>query len=310
MNDKHDTRRTLTAAYLRDRRRTTGRNDALRGAILTLMLLLLSGGAALAQSRSRPVVMSFNLHGGNSNQYRGSGCDRIPTDLSRFRQVIRQQRATVVLAQEIHRKQADDLARSLGFPRPYFVWTKTCRAGRPDLDYGNAILSRYVLSGRRRYALHTAGPDASRSEFTRLAAATVVVNGRRIRLYNTHLTASGTEADRNQQVADILRIVPADRAAARAGQRTILGGDFNFTPNSTPYQRLVTLGLFADSWAVRNPLGSGSTAPAAAPTVRIDYVLFGDGSRFGVGRTAVVDICRGNVCISDHRPVLAEVIVR
>jgi endonuclease/exonuclease/phosphatase family metal-dependent hydrolase len=255
--------------------------------------------------------MSFNIHGGNSNQYSGSGCASLPKDLNKFKQVIQQKRASIILAQEIHRKQADDLARSLGFPRPYFVWTKTCSTGQRHLDYGNAIISRYALKGRRRYVLHTAAADVARKEYTRLAAASVVVNGRRIRLYNTHLTAGGTDADRNQQVADILRIVPQDQASAGVGHRSILGGDFNFTPTSTPYQRLVPFGLFKDAWVVRNPaLGSGPTAPAASPRVRIDYVLMEKDSGFGVDAAEVVDICQGSICISDHRPVRVQFTVR
>jgi endonuclease/exonuclease/phosphatase family metal-dependent hydrolase len=333
MNDKHENNRIVANRRLRNGRRAGHHGSAAIGAILAILLLSLSNSMALpknslepqpassTQSASQLTVMSFNLHGGNSNQYSGSGCSRIPTDkeLNKFKQVIEQQRASVVLAQEIHRGQADDLARGLGFPKPYFVWTKTCKAGNRALDYGNAIISRYRLADLRRYPLHTSrtrpGPDRKsdleRKEYTRLAAASITFNGRVIRLYSTHLTSSGTDADRNQQVADILRIVPQDEAIAHAGHRSILGGDFNFTPNSTPYQRLVTFGLFKDAWAVRNPApGSGPTVPAATPRVRIDFILIENNSGFGVGQTQVVDICQGNICLSDHRPVTVHLTVK
>jgi endonuclease/exonuclease/phosphatase family metal-dependent hydrolase len=276
-----------------------------------IALLLLSCGAVCAQGSERPVVVSFNLHGLNSNGYSGSGCSRIPTDVSKFKQVIQQTRASVVFAQEIHRGQADDLARALGFPSPYFVWTKTCSSGHRALDYGNAIISRYPLTARHRYSLHTAAVDRARKEYTRLAAASVVVNGHRIRLYCTHTTAKGTEDEKNGQVADILRIVQQDQASAGAGHRSILGADLNFTPTSTQYLRLVPFGIFKDAWAERNPaLGSGPTAPAESPRIRIDYVLLEKNGGFGVEAVEVVNVCQGNVCLSDHRPVKAQLSVR
>jgi endonuclease/exonuclease/phosphatase family metal-dependent hydrolase len=298
-----------------------------------MLLLLLSSSVVLpknnfvpqtasaAQSSSQLLVMTFNLHGGNSNQYSGSACSRLPSkeDWNKFKQMIKNQGASIVLAQEIHREQANDLASGLGFPKPYFVWTKTCTSRNRKLDYGNAIISRYRLTDLRRYVMHTSNTrpnpdtksDLERKEYTRLAAASITFNGRIIRLYSTHLTASGSDADRNMQVANILRIVPKDEALARAGHRSILGGDFNFTPNSSPYQSLMTAGLFKDTWAVKNlDLASGPTVPAATPRVRIDYILIESKSGFDIGQTKVVDICQRNICISDHRPVTVQLTVK
>jgi endonuclease/exonuclease/phosphatase family metal-dependent hydrolase len=298
-----------------------------------MLLLLLSSSVVLpknsfvpqtagaAQSSSQLLVMTFNLHGGNSNQYSGSACKRLPSkeEWNKFKLMIKEQGASVVLAQEIHREQAKDLAAGLGFQKPYFVWTKTCTTKDRKLDYGNAIISRYRLTDLRRYGMHTSNTrpnpktqsDLERGEYTRLAAASITFNGRIIRLYSTHLTASGSDADRNTQVADILRIVPQDEALAHAGHRSILGGDFNFTPNSSPYQRLMFAGLFKDTWAVKNPApGSGPTIPAATPRVRIDYILIESKSGFDIGETKVVDICQRNICISDHRPVTVKLTVK
>jgi endonuclease/exonuclease/phosphatase family metal-dependent hydrolase len=278
-----------------------------------LLLLLLVSGEASAQSLKRLSVMSFNVHGGNSNQYHGSGCDpaHMPVNMERFKRVIQSNGASVVIINEIHKRQGRDLARRLGYPDPDFVWTKICNSRNRDLDYGNAILSRYRLTERRYYDLHTAAPDRTREEYTRLSAATISVRGRRVRIFNTHLTASGDESDQNLQVEGILRFVPQDEAFAGAGRRSILGGDLNFIPFSNPYQKLVTLGIFRDAWAEWNSnLGTGATIPAAAPRNRIDYVLLRRSSGFHVEQARVVDICSGHVCLSDHRPVLVRLTFR
>jgi endonuclease/exonuclease/phosphatase family metal-dependent hydrolase len=292
-----------------------------------ILLLLLSSSAVLAQSttataavqRTRPfVVMSFNVHGANPNNSSGSNCnpDRIPKDMTKFKELIQKYQATLILVSEIHRRQAYDLAHSLGFPDPYFIATKSpCGIrGRRDLDYGNAIISLYPLRDKRRYSLHTADSDAARDEYTWLAAASIVVNGRRIRAYTTHLTASRFERDRVLQVRDLLRIIPRDEAIAKVGHRALLGQDLNFRPSSAPYNELVTddpvtdkSGLFIDAWKKRNPFDSGFTEPAANPMQRIDYVLLEKESGFGVVRAVVGDICTSNgICLSDHRPVIVE----
>jgi endonuclease/exonuclease/phosphatase family metal-dependent hydrolase len=263
------------------------------------------------QSASRLTVMSFNLHGGNSNQYHDSGCNpaHMPVNMDKFKQVIQRNGAAVVIANEIHKRQARDLARSLGFPDPHFVWTKICNDSNRDLDYGNAILSRYPLTDRLYYSPHTSDGDKARREYTRLVAATISVGGYRIRIYATHLTAGGSDLDRQKQVGEILQTIPLDEAWAGVGNRSILGGDMNFTPNSIPYKKLVT--LYRDAWAEWNAnIRSGATEPAAAPANRFDYILWQRSNGFKVELAKVVDICDGNICLADHRPMLAQLALK
>jgi endonuclease/exonuclease/phosphatase family metal-dependent hydrolase len=327
VNDKHENHLTIGTGYWTNRRHAMQHKSVAAGAILMMMLLLLSSGVVFAQSttaaaqRSRPlVVMSFNVHGANPNNSPGSNCNpaRIPKNMAKFKELIQKYQATLILVSEIHRRQAYDLAHSLGFPDPYFVPTKSpCGVdGRPDLDYGNAIISLYPLRDKRRYSLHTAKTDIAhgRREYTWLAAASLVVNGRRIRAYTTHLTASGSDGDRLLQVRGLRRIIPRDEAWAKVGHRALLGGDLNFRPDSDPYKELVTddpatdeSGLFIDAWKKRNPFDSGFTEPAGNPMRRIDYVLLEKQSGFGVVRAVVGDICTSNgICLSDHRPVIVE----
>ncbi len=99
---------------------------------------------------------------------------------------------------------------------------------------------------------------------------------------------------RSQKADEILRVMPHKGPA-------VLCGDFNTPPTSAIYRRL--RGHLTDSFAsTRFGLGLTYLIRKKVPAWRIDYVWCGNGVR-------PVDCQVGNTQISDHRPVIADVLV-
>ncbi len=99
---------------------------------------------------------------------------------------------------------------------------------------------------------------------------------------------------RSRKADEILRVMPHKGPA-------VLCGDFNTPPTSAIYRRL--RGHLTDSFAsTRFGLGLTYLIRKKVPAWRIDYVWCGNGVR-------PVDCQVGNTQISDHRPVIADVLV-
>jgi endonuclease/exonuclease/phosphatase family metal-dependent hydrolase len=151
-------------------------------------------------------------------------------------------------------------------------------------QYGTAILARYPLlaSATRQYRL----PGPSWDEPRGLARVGVIVGGRRLTVFNTHLSTH--PAPRLTQVRYILRLL------AGVHGPLILLGDLNARPNA-PEIRLLRARLtdVARAARVRRPTAGGT---------RIDYVFASRGIHV---LSARVQVSSGPP-ISDHRPLIAR----
>ncbi len=227
-------------------------------------------------------VMTWNVAGGRC------GTDRA---MSPFAQVIRAHSPDVVAIQEVHLDQAARLARATGL-QLYFVQTLDCRDQGPD--FGMAILSRYPFeeNSRKIYLLPNHPLDTRRREFRKMAGVSINVDGRRIRIYNTHLTAIGSSGDffnpyRFLQATSIRDFILEDQGSSG---NTILMGDFNSQPGTLVYRLL--RGTFRDA----NPGGNTTVGGT-----RVDYIFVG-GTDLRIDDSGVLNTGR----VSDHFPVITR----
>ncbi len=150
---------------------------------------------------------------------------------------------------------------------------------------GNALLSRFPVKEHDIVAL----PKAD-GRFDRHAVHAVVdIEGTEVSVYATHFDHISAGA-RVAQARHLAKVMAADP------RPKIVGGDLNSGPGSAPVSTLRSAGL-GDVWAVGS--GSGFTAPAARPRVRIDFLLH-DGFFQPVQSVVLAS------SVSDHRAVWAR----
>jgi endonuclease/exonuclease/phosphatase family metal-dependent hydrolase len=224
--------------------------------------------------------MTYNIRHGRGHD------DRV--DLGRVADVIAASEPDVVTLQEVDsfRKrsrsldQPAELARRLGM-EPHF----TACISEDGEHYGIATLSRLPVTETRRVRLpaHT-----RRKTEPRYALATRVDwRGTPVEVVNTHLSV--LPGERPGQVAHLL----AD--LGEIGHDVVLGGDFNVTPWSPLYRRMLR-----SLYATRD---RGRSWPARLPLLRLDHVLYrGD---LDVTHSQVVDSPTARRA-SDHLPVVAS----
>lgn len=272
---------------------------------LVVLLLALCGVFAFAAPASAAAsaspwdvslrVMSFNVH-------TGIGTDGA-LDLARTASVIRDSRAEVVGLQEVDvhwsersefRDQARELARQLHmgvFFAPIYDLPPLVD-GQPRRQFGVAVLSRHPIVATTNHwitRLSTQDENPVPAPAPGFAEAVVLVRGKPVHVYATHLDFRADPAVREMQVADTLRIMSTDRP----GAAQVLVGDFNAEPAAPE---------LAPLWTRLTAAPSGSTYPADVPAKRIDYVTVSSNIR-------VRDSSVPSTLASDHRPVVADLMV-
>ncbi|GHE90543.1 metal-dependent hydrolase [Amycolatopsis deserti] len=264
--------------------------------VLTLTAIL--GTAVLPANASEPrqrvlSVLSFNIH-------HAQGTDDV-LDLARVAGVIRDSGADVVGLQEVDRHysarsgwadQAAELAGMLGYHVVFGanIDRDPPAAGRPRIQYGTAILSRYPITAWDNTYLYRSPGQEQRG----LLHAVVDVRGVAVHVFDTHLAAS-SQADRAEQTRQITELI-GDTSPA------VLVGDLNALPEAP---EIATLNAaFTDAWPVSGK-GDGATYPAEAPDRRIDYVYASRSVSPLV--TRVLD---GTPAASDHLPLMSRLLVR
>jgi endonuclease/exonuclease/phosphatase family metal-dependent hydrolase len=226
-------------------------------------------GGIVADSTPRPSVrvVSFNVH----------YAARMDSVVALLRTADALKGADVLLMQEMDEESTRMVADSLHMHYVYYPATVHPSTHR---DFGNAVLSRYRLSGDRKVVL----PHLARFRNTaRIAVgATVHVGAQDIRVYSVHIATvvnNGPGARREQ-----LEALLADAADAPA---VIIGGDFN---SSSVPEAALSQGY---EWPTRK---IGRTMALWS----LDHFLVR-------GAVAVPDTAMGTVWdthgASDHRPI-------
>jgi hypothetical protein len=291
-------------------------------ALCALLLLFLVSSPAKA-GNSRFVVITWNVQGNTSPQQ-----PHTPRNLSAVKsQLVNLQnwfRASgspigVFAFQEIYDFQADALASALGIPRSNVFFTPT----KPGyaIPFGNAIMTpllNFVSAGREGRSVNGLSEikeDWDKShEHNLLSGMTVILpNGQKVRVYNTHLVGDNSVADQHANNAVNAWLQYRDAARIIDGNGlpypSIMTGDFNFHPPTTPYRPAYTqfnyLGMlwlgFRDLWAEWAPShGNPNEITAPALGKRIDYVVT-RGPRISPLALNVPD----TGAASDHRPMIA-----
>ena len=194
--------------------------------------------------------------------------------------------------------QMTELSQKLGMQARFgaIYRVPNADATRPWRQFGVAVLSRYPIVDSRNHLLTrlstqdtTLGPQPMPG----LLEATIDVKGTRIQVFSTHLDYRANPSVRAQQALDMRAYVE------RSGGPTIVFGDLNAGPDAPELKPLFA--VLRDAW--RSSTDPGLTYPATQPVKRIDYVLVS--AAFAVQRAFVP-----SVLAADHRPVVAELILR
>ncbi|MFJ7413013.1 endonuclease/exonuclease/phosphatase family protein [Streptomyces sp. NPDC098077] len=245
-------------------------------------------------------VATYNIHA-------GAGGDGV-FDLDRQTAELRSLDADVIGLQEVDRHWGDrsgwrdlagELARRLrmhvSFAPIYSL--DPARPGDPRAEYGVAVLSRHRIVSAQNHEitrLSTQDPNPAPAPAPGFGEVVVRVRGLPVHVYVTHLDYRPDPAVRVAQVADTRRIMAEDR-----GPRILLG-DLNAEPAAPE---------LAPLWRELADADPGApTFPAQDPVKRIDFVAVskgGPGSGIRVRKAWVPD-----TVASDHRPVVADLLVR
>jgi endonuclease/exonuclease/phosphatase family metal-dependent hydrolase len=220
-------------------------------------------------------LLSYNIRGGLGMDDRRS--------IARIARVIQEQDPDVACLQEVHRRlpwsglsdQPRLLARHTGL---HAVFLPNLRVGVGG--YGNCILSREPVLSRMLHLL------PSRKEQRGAIGVDVSCRGTIFTILCTHFGLDGEE--RQAQARQL------DEIGRAARYPCLVAGDLNEGPEGPALRWLEAAG-WRHAFPPLEP-----TFTAAAPRVRIDYVLMGAGVRCERGWVASTEA-------SDHLPVGAEV---
>lgn len=260
--------------------------------VASLLLITLLPACSPSRVEHGPLrlrVLSYNIH-------HGRGADGV-IDLERIAGVINRVKPDLVALQEVDRatrrsngiNQAAKLGELTNMHH-YFAQAMPYQGG----GYGEAILfSTKSASLRTKTIPLNAKPNqepraVAIGEFTASSP-----DSRMIIFGGTHLCHQSSET----RLAQINQINKALFENPR--QAYILAGDYNFEPDSPPYQALTKAGWADAAATFDNPK---STYPANNPNRRIDYVFVHPAQAWRVISVQVLD----ESIASDHRPLLVE----
>lgn len=247
---------------------------------LLLIIVTLLGVCTSAPLRAEPLrILSYNIH-----HARGTD-DKV--DLERIAKVIREAKPDLVALNEVdkvvRRSGKVDQPKELGKLTqltPLFEKNINHDGG----EYGNAILSRLPIVRHKNYPL----PSKYQGEQRGMLVATVELpDETELHFGATHFDYRANDAERLASARFVRKTVESDYP----GAPFLLAGDFNARPESRVMERV------ARFWQL---VPTEPTFPAAAPSSRIDYVLFRPLDSWRVVDAEVID----EPVASDHRPVL------
>ncbi len=226
-----------------------------------------TGAGAAGEPPATLRVVSWNLHYGVTPGLTGGPA----VDLDATAAYIRDQDADVVLLQEVERgwvlAGGTDLLQYLADALDMnYVY-----AGAHDLQFGNAILSRYEITDADMIRLpYGAGPQGRSA-----VLGTVETSAGPIQFVSVHLQHKDDDATRVEEVQALL-------AALKPVPARMIAGDYNDTPDS----RAVALMLEAGYVSAQDELWhEQDTYVGSDFNARIDYQFLDGvtGSGFGIG---------------------------
>ena len=255
---------------------------------LCLLIPFFPSWAQTTVDSSRIVtVLSFNiLHGATTKG---------DFDLDVIAKVIKDADPDLVALQEVdyktNRAKKYDLATELGWRTkmiPLFGKAMNYDGG----EYGEGILSKYTFIQTRNVPLpYTPGNEPR-------AALEVVItlpSGDTIAFIGTHLDHLRDEKDRVAQSKEINKVFSSNLYPS------ILAGDLNATPGSTP------INILEEIWTgTYDPEQIEPTFPSGSPTRKIDYIMFCPEDRWKVLETEVIQ----DSIASDHCAYLVTLELR
>ncbi len=203
---------------------------------------------------------------------------------------------------------------------PYYFFARDHRRWDGVYEHGVIIFSKYPIIDTLR--LRYSGPDSLRAAES-LVHADIDVNGKRIRVFATHLQslrfggndynvigslAKGENDAVNKskgvlkkfRMGYYLRSKQAElvrREKDISPYPTILCGDFNDVPNSFTYAKV--RGDDNDAFLEKG-FGIGRTFASLSPTLRIDYILTSN-------KIDVLQCKKTKLKYSDHYPLVADI---
>ena len=227
-------------------------------------------------------ILAYNIH-------HGEGMDSV-IDLDRIADLILEADPDLVTLQEVdsvaERTGGVDQARVLGEltgMHAAFGRFMEYQGGA----YGMAVLSRWPMESITNWRL-------SDGEEPRTALGITVRTPGDQELVLVGIHFYRTEEERLSQAADLERFLQTETSPV------VLAGDFNSLPDSDVIRRLEA------GWTVLQKGEDRLTFPSWAPEREIDFVLLRPAERFEVVRHRPLN----EPVISDHRPVLTEVVLR
>lgn len=247
---------------------------------LVLLLLVIIGTNLNSQSDSNPPVLirvlTFNiLHGATTKG---------DFDLDKIAQVINNTNPDLVALQEVdlktNRAHGYDLVTELGIRTnmsPLFGKAMNYDGG----EYGEGILYKKSYVNTKNNPL----PHSPGNEPRTALEATVVINTDTIKFIGTHLEHSEHQTDRIAQAKELVSLY------RNCKYPTILAGDLNAIPGSTPINILET--HWTSTYNRSKPL---YTYPSPYPDKKIDYIMYSPQERWKVINRQVIQ----DSIASDH----------
>ncbi|HLW51167.1 MAG TPA: endonuclease/exonuclease/phosphatase family protein [Sphingobacteriaceae bacterium] len=244
--------------------------------------------AAIAQTKAQTLkVMTYNIYHGEEGYNRGH------SNIQRIADLINEYQPDFVALQEVDSMTNRTAAFNGGVPKDlmkelagltgmhgYFAKAIDYSNG----GYGEGILSRWPAAYRRDTLAIPRGGEGR----ALISVNYTLPDGRELIFAGTHLCHQFAE-NREAQVQDILAIFEDTDIPV------IVGGDFNFSPESDAYQ-IITSNFYD---AARLFGEEKHTYPTVDPKTRIDYIFLSKNEKWKVVEVQVIDTDP-----SDHLPVL------
>ena len=228
-------------------------------------------------------IMTYNLHQGFN----------IAGDmaLEEMAEVIEEEGVDIVALQEVSRAWVVTgsvdmlvwLSQRLAMP---YVWGPAS-----DDVWGNAVLSRYPLSGAETRAMPNNDELILQRSYTTVMAD--LGAGESLRIIATHLHSWRQDSDK--RIPQIQAVLEAWGGAPG----TVILGDLNAEPDAPEMQLLRDAGL-VDAFVAAEAQGPGTTTLSGTPPRRIDYIWITEDLEAS-------DFSTGESRASDHRPVTVTV---